>query len=79
MLFWEGSKVELMTDNEVAELLGISPGTLRNRRAAKKEGPAWIKPGKKVLYNKVTVENWLLAQEALSIPKKQKVYKLRGK
>jgi hypothetical protein len=48
--------------HDLARELGLTVDTL-GRWQRKRKGPACIKAGRKVLYRRSVVENWLLAQE----------------
>ena len=50
----------LLSPREVAELLGVSTGTLRSWRE-RGDGPAFLKVGKLVKYEKADLEVWLAA------------------
>jgi excisionase family DNA binding protein len=55
---------ELLTPEEVADLLKVHPGTLENWRV-RGEGPPFVKLGNKrrsaVRYRRADVENWIFA------------------
>jgi predicted DNA-binding transcriptional regulator AlpA len=53
---------QLLGIKEVAEILGIAPGTLRNWHFAGK-GPKSFKVGGLVKYRESTVRRWIAAQE----------------
>lgn len=53
---------DLLTVDELSEVLGVSEATLANWRA-KKKGPAWVKVGRRVLYRREAVAEWLKRQE----------------
>ena len=60
------SKVEhhrhrLMNEHEVAERLGVSPGTLRVWRCTKRHNLPFIKLGKSVRYDVAAVEQFITA------------------
>ena len=48
----------LLSPREVGELLGVSTGTLRSWRE-RGDGPAYLKVGKLVKYEKVDLGAWL--------------------
>jgi excisionase family DNA binding protein len=52
---------DLMTEDELCEVLGLSKPTLQTWRSLRK-GPAWIKVGKRVFFDKRQVEAWLQSQ-----------------
>lgn len=52
----------LLTGNEVAQRLGMSPGTLTNWRSVG-IGPAYIKMGRNVRYRSSRVNEWVEQQE----------------
>jgi excisionase family DNA binding protein len=56
----------LMTPAEVAELLGVTEGTLAHWRVSGTTGPNFTKVGGRVRYRRTTVEQWLEAQERSS-------------
>lgn len=60
----EGAKLEpvFLTVQEVADLLRVSPGTVR-AWAAKGEGPPSIRFGKQIRYRPEKVEEWVQEQE----------------
>ena len=58
----------IMTEEALAELLGLELATMANRRT-KGELPAHIKPGRRVLYRVETVRRWLEAQEERPTPR----------
>lgn len=49
---------KLLTDREVADLLQIDDGTLRNWRG-KRKGPAFLRIGSRVRYRPADVHAWL--------------------
>lgn len=53
-----------LTATEVADLLGVSERTL-NRWHALRVGPPRCKLGRKVLYRRAALEEWLAANEVL--------------
>ena len=53
----------LLSPREAGDLLGISTGTLRSWRK-RNEGPAWIRVGKLVKYDRNELEIWLMATNA---------------
>lgn len=62
-------KEELLSENEVAEIIRYSPNTLKKNRCEGKNHPPFVKVGRKVLYPKTEVLNWLKARtlyEAIS-------------
>jgi predicted site-specific integrase-resolvase len=50
------------TEAEFAEQAGISTRTAKRWRDQRK-GPPWIRLGKKILYRRAAVADWLLANE----------------
>jgi len=48
----------LLTQNEAAELLRLSPRTLERHRVTG-NGPKFMKAGKRVLYSDSELKNWL--------------------
>lgn len=53
------SSRELLTTDEVAELIRVDISTLKRWRAAGK-GPSYIRIGEdKILYRRATIETWL--------------------
>ncbi len=48
----------LLTPQELAQLIGATEGTLRNWRSLGK-GPPFLKPGKKIFYDRKDVDVWL--------------------
>lgn len=64
-------------ENEVAEILGISPRTLANRRCAKKEHPPYKRVLGGILYPVRDFEIWLenlpIRRELVGIGQKQKM------
>lgn len=48
---------DLLTTNEAAKLLRLSPRTLQNHRA-RQTGPLYTHHGRKVFYRRVDLENW---------------------
>ena len=54
--------LDLMEPKEVAELLGVTEGTLVNWRT-KGRGPRYIKSGKAVKYRRAAVAEWIMEQE----------------
>lgn len=48
----------LLTQDELAEMLGVKKGTLRDWRR-KHIGPDYVRVEKLVMYRKVDVERWL--------------------
>jgi DNA-binding transcriptional MerR regulator len=55
-----------MTPAEVAELIGVTEGTLAHWRTSGLRGPNYVKVGGRVRYRRVTVEHWIEAQERAS-------------
>lgn len=53
---------ELMTANEVADVLGLSTGTLANWRSLG-IGPTYLKLGGRVRYRASNVNAWVSSQE----------------
>ncbi len=52
-------RVTLLTTDDVSEYIGVSKSTLAKWRMTGLDGPAFIKLGAKVAYDKIVVENWL--------------------
>jgi hypothetical protein len=52
---------ELIPHDEAAELLRVRPQTLAAWRM-EKQGPRWIKCGRRVFYRRVDIGAWLAAQ-----------------
>ena len=52
-------RVTLLTPEDVSEYIGVSKSTLAKWRMTGLDGPAFIKLGAKVAYDKTVVENWL--------------------
>ena len=50
----------LLSPQEVSELLGVSTGTLRSWRE-RNDGPAWLKVGKLIKYERDGLDVWLAA------------------
>jgi predicted DNA-binding transcriptional regulator AlpA len=50
---------DLLTPEQVAEFLGMSPRTLATWRYKRRGGPAWCKCGSLVRYRKADVIAWL--------------------
>lgn len=55
--------MDVLTTAQVAELTGVSPGTLRYWRHDN-QGPASFRLGRRVFYRREAVERWIEAQEA---------------
>jgi len=53
---------EFMTSEQVSELIGVHPGTLRYWRHADK-GPASFRLGTRVVYRRSAVMAWVAVQE----------------
>ncbi|MDN5658548.1 MULTISPECIES: helix-turn-helix transcriptional regulator [Micrococcales] len=53
---------ELMTANDVADVLGLSAGTLANWRSLGM-GPTYVKLGGRVRYRVSGVNSWVASQE----------------
>jgi len=53
---------ELMTANDVADVLGLSTGTLANWRSLG-IGPTYVKLGGRVRYRASGVNSWVASQE----------------
>ena len=53
---------ELLTDQQTADALAVSTGTLANWRCSRLEGPPFIKLGRLVRYRKSDLEEWLTAR-----------------
>jgi predicted DNA-binding transcriptional regulator AlpA len=56
-------KDELLSEEEVAEIIRYSPGTLRKNRCNGKNHPPFVKVGRKVFYPRKEVMNWLKSHE----------------
>ena len=56
-------RLGVLTEEEVALLLGKEVSTLQKMRSDR-EGPPWLKAGRSVLYRQSSLEAWLVAQEA---------------
>lgn len=52
----------LLTEAEVARLLGLSPRTLRRWRHANRSGPPFVYIGGRVRYRRDELEAWLESQ-----------------
>ena len=50
-----------LTEAEAAQVLGQSPNTLRQWRCQGR-GPAWTKAGRRVLYRRADLDDWLAGQ-----------------
>lgn len=50
--------VTFLSTNQLAERLGLSPGTLANWRSLGK-GPRWVKVGRSVRYRSADVFEWM--------------------
>lgn len=50
---------ELMTDEQTAQALRVSTGTLANWRSSRTGGPAFIKVGRLVRYRVRDLDDWL--------------------
>lgn len=48
-----------LTEKQVAEVLGVTVGTLRNQRYTKAEHPPFVKVGKRVLYPSDQLYKWM--------------------
>lgn len=63
----ESTSVGLLNDwmprRELAEIIGVSPDTLK-RWETRRIGPPCIRIGRKVLYRRGAVRDWLLDQES---------------
>ena len=55
-------ETDLLTEAEYAELTGCSVRTVQRERA-RREGPNFIRLGRRVYYRKAAIERWLIAQE----------------
>ena len=53
------ARVTLMTADETANFLGLSKSTLAKWRMTGLDGPAFIKLGAKVVYDRAVVEEWI--------------------
>ena len=51
-------ELDLLSPEEAAEMLGLSPGTLANWRYSG-TGPAYYKLGRKVFYSRKDIKKWL--------------------
>lgn len=56
------SALEVMTEQQLADLLGVTTKTLANKRS-ERTGPAYIKTGGGVLYRLEAVRRWLAVEE----------------
>lgn len=54
----EVSNIDLLSTEELSDLLGVPKSTLENWRSAKK-GPKYVKYGRHVRYQRKAVERWL--------------------
>lgn len=54
-----------LDERQAAALLGLSPATLRRWRSDR-QGPAYIKAGRSVLYAREDIDRWLLRQRVLT-------------
>lgn len=52
------ARLGLLTQDELALMLDVSPDTLREWRRLK-QGPDFVKTGKGVMYREVDVQEWL--------------------
>ncbi|MCA1775709.1 MAG: helix-turn-helix domain-containing protein [Loktanella sp.] len=52
----------LLTETEFAEARGVHVRTIQRERA-RREGPPFIKLGRRIFYRREAIEAWLLAQE----------------
>lgn len=59
----DGLLSEWMLRTELAEVLGISPDTLA-RWETRRIGPPCIRIGRKVMYRRGSVQDWMLEQES---------------
>jgi hypothetical protein len=55
-----------LTPEQAGELYGLDTGTLANLRC-KKQGPRYFKVGRKILYRKIDLENWLFQRPIMTI------------
>jgi predicted DNA-binding transcriptional regulator AlpA len=55
-------QIELLTEQQTAELLGLQPITLCNWRSQRR-GPAPVKIGRKSFYRRETIMNWIASRE----------------
>lgn len=55
-------EVGVLTEEEVALILGKEVSTLQRMRS-ERDGPPWLKAGRSVLYRRSSLEAWLAAQE----------------
>lgn len=54
--------MDLLSDRQVAALLGLAPNTLRHWRC-RAHGPAWVRVGARTIrYERAEVERWLAAR-----------------
>lgn len=53
---------DLLTEPQFAELTGRNVRSVQRERA-RREGPPFIRIGRKVYYRRAAIEAWLLAQE----------------
>jgi excisionase family DNA binding protein len=55
----EFSPSDLLSEDEAAELLGVTPGTLQVWRSRKRYGLAYLKIGRLVRYRRADLLRWL--------------------
>jgi len=72
-----GGRDALMTTNELAEALRISPKTLACQRRQSRNSIPYIKIGNSVFYERCSVERWLKEQKG-KIGKKKRCFYERG-
>ena len=53
---------DLIPETEFAEARGVHVRTIQRERA-RREGPPFIKLGRRIFYRREAIEAWLLAQE----------------
>ncbi len=64
-----------LDENEVAQILSISVATLRSRRSRGHNFPPFIKRGRKVIFDKVSLYRWLKEGETQEIHTSRKQWK----
>jgi len=55
---------DLLSESKVAEILNLSPATLRKWRCIKK-GPAWYNIGRNAMYKLKDIELWIERQRVV--------------
>ncbi|WP_353507374.1 helix-turn-helix transcriptional regulator [Gimibacter soli] len=54
------TRVSLLTTDEAAEYLNLSPNTLRTWRCRRSDGPSYVKLGARVVrYRDIDLEKWM--------------------